>query len=144
MILVYALLSAIFAALVAIFAKLGLKNVDSSLATAIRSLFMFLFLVGFVLITGKFNSEHIKNIDSKDWVLIALSGIAGALSWLFYFYAIKLGTKDDLSKVIAIDKLSLVFVAIIAFIVIGERLKWNGILGIVLVIIGSILISLKI
>lgn len=144
MILVYALLSAIFAALVAIFAKLGLKNVDSSLATAIRSLFMFLFLVGFVLITGKFNSEHIKNIDSKDWVLIALSGIAGALSWLFYFYAIKLGTKDDLSKVIAIDKLSLVFVAIIAFIVIGERLKWNGILGIVFVIIGSILISLKI
>jgi len=138
--LFYAFLSAFSAALVAIFGKLGLKTIDSTLATTIRGIIMavFLFLVSLTL--KKFNGFHFSNLSNKDWILISLSAIAGALSWLFYFLALKYGTA---SKVVAIDRLSIVFVIILAAIFLSEGLTWRSILGAVLMAAGAILISLK-
>ena len=88
---VYALISAIFAALVAVFGKIGLKNIDSTLATTVRSIVMALFLVGVSFALGKFS--FLNTFSSKAAIFIVLSGIAGALSWLFYFFAIKPGNR---------------------------------------------------
>ncbi len=139
--LLYALLSAIFASFVAIFAKLGLKNIDSTLATAIRATIMAIFMIGVVLITHKLSTESIKNIDAKDWVLIILSGVAGAISWIFYFLAIK--ESDSTSKVAAIDKLSIVFVFIFALIFLKEKFEIGTLIGIGLMSIGAVIISLQ-
>lgn len=136
----YAFLSAIFAALVAIFGKLGLKNIDSTLATTIRALIMvsFLFLVSLAL--GKFNNFHLTNLNNKDWILITLSGIAGAISWIFYFLALKYGFAG---KVATIDRLSIVFVIILAALFLGEGFGWKVALGSALMASGAILITLK-
>lgn len=138
--LVFALLSAIFASLVAIFAKLGLKNIDSTLATTIRSLIMALFLVVTSLGLNKFANFSLFSFSSKDWILIILSGIAGALSWLFYFFALKNGLA---SQVAVVDRLSLVFVVILAALFLGEVLGWKGWLGVALMVVGAILVVLK-
>ncbi len=136
----YAFLSAIFAALVAIFGKLGLKNIDSTLATTIRAIIMasFLFLVSLGL--GKFNNFSAGNLSGRDWLLITLSGVAGAISWIFYFLALKYGLAG---KVAAIDRLSIVFVIILAAIFLGEGFGWKVALGSALVAAGAILITLK-
>jgi len=136
----YAFLAAISAALVAIFGKLGLKNIDSTLATAIRSVIMALFLVLVSLIFGKWRGFTMQTLSSKDWWLIVLAGVAGALSWLFYFYALKVGVA---SKVAAIDRLSIVFVVLLAGIFLSEGFGWKGILGSIMMAGGAILISLK-
>lgn len=138
--LIYAFLSSITAALVAIFAKLGLKGIDSTLATTIRSIIMavFLLLVSFFL--KKFQGFSLGSLGSKDWILIVLAGIAGALSWLFYFLALKTGLA---TKVVAIDRLSLVFVIIFATIFLGEKLGWKSVLGALLMVAGAIIITLK-
>lgn len=138
--LIYAFLSSITAALVAIFAKLGLKGIDSTLATTIRSIIMavFLLLVSFFL--KKFQGFSLSSLGSKDWILIVLAGIAGALSWLFYFLALKTGLA---TKVVAIDRLSLVFVIIFATIFLGEKLGWKSVLGALLMVAGAIIITLK-
>jgi len=138
--LIYAFLSSITAALVAIFAKLGLKGIDSTLATTIRSIIMavFLLLVSFFL--KKFQGFSLSSLGSKDWVLIVLAGIAGALSWLFYFLALKTGLA---SKVVAIDRLSLVFVIIFAAVFLGEKFGWKAVLGALLMVAGAIIITLK-
>ncbi len=138
--LFYAFLSAFSAALVAIFGKLGLKTIDSTLATTIRGIIMAIFLFLVSLTLKKFNGFHFSNLSNKDWILISLSAIAGALSWLFYFLALKYGTA---SKVVAIDRLSIVFVIILAAIFLSEGLTWRSILGAVLMAAGAILISLK-
>ena len=135
----YALLSAISAAFVAFFSKLGLKNIDPTLATTVRSIIMAVFLILVSFSLKKFTDFSLQTFSSKDWVLIILAGIAGAVSWLFYFMAIKAG---DTTKVVAIDKMSLVFVALLAFLFLGENLKWQGILGIFLMVIGTILVSI--
>ena len=136
----YAFLSAIFAALVAIFGKLGLKNIDSTLATTIRAIIMatFLFLVSLGL--GKFNNFHFTNLNNKDWILITLSGVAGAVSWVFYFLALKYGFAG---KVAAIDRLSIIFVIILAALFLGEGFGWKVALGSALMASGAILITLK-
>jgi bacterial/archaeal transporter family protein len=138
--LIFAFLSAITAALVAIFAKLGLKNIDPTLATTIRSIIMagFLTLVSFFL--KKFQGFSLKSFDSKDWLLIVLAGIAGALSWLFYFLALKTGLA---TKVVVIDRLSLVFVIILAALFLGEHLGWRTAMGAFLMVVGAIIITLK-
>jgi transporter family protein len=138
--LIYAFLSSITAALVAIFAKLGLKGIDSTLATTIRSIIMavFLLLVSFFL--RKFQGFSLSSFGSKDWILIVLAGIAGALSWLFYFLALKTGLT---TKVVAIDRLSLAFVIIFAAIFLGEKLGWKSVLGALLMVAGAIIITLK-
>jgi transporter family protein len=136
----FAFLSSLFAALVAIFAKLGLKGIDSTLATSVRAVIMAIFLLGVAIAMHKIDSDTIANISRRDWILIILSGVAGALSWLFYFYAIKAGIT---TSVVAIDKLSVVFVVILAAIFLGEKVGWVGFLGALLMAIGAYLITIK-
>ena len=135
----YALLSALTAALVAIFAKAGLREVDPTLATTLRSLIMaaFLLLVSWGL--GKFQDFSISGLHIKAWGFLILAGLAGASSWLFYFLALKEGRA---SAVVAIDRLSIVFVILLATVFLSETLTWRTITGGLLVVLGAIMISL--
>ena len=137
--LVFALLSAFTAALVAVFAKIGLEGIDSHTATAIRAVIMALFLIGVILVQGKLDqiSEIIAN--RKAITFIILSGIAGALSWLFYFLALKTG---KVSQVAPIDRLSVVFAIVLAFVFLGEKLTIKTAIGAALVAAGAIVIAL--
>ncbi len=137
--LIYALLSAISAAMVAVFGKMGLQHLDANTATAIRAVIMALFLVGVVVVQGKFNliSEIIEN--RKALFFIALSGIAGALSWLFYFMAIK---NCQVSQVAPIDKLSVVFAVIFAVILFGEKISLIAAGGVALITVGALMVAL--
>src|SRR3989338_6215582 len=137
---IYALLAAVTAALVAIFGKLGLKTVDSTLATTLRSLIMAAFLVLTSFFLGKFRSSNFQAFNNKDLFLLILSGVAGALSWLFYFFALKNGLA---SRVGAIDRTSLVFIVFLSALFLGESLTLKSVLGAALMVIGAILISLK-
>jgi len=137
--LLYSILSALMAALVAIFGKLGLKNIDSTLATTIRSMVMAVFLIVASISLKKFNNFSFESMLLKDWILIGLAGVAGALSWLFYFFALKSG---DATKVVAVDRMSLAFVAIFAFMFLGEGLRWQQLIGVVMMIGGAILVSI--
>lgn len=137
--LFYAFLSAIMAALVAIFAKLGLKNLDSALATTIRAIIMAVFLVLVSIVFRKFNGFSFTDLATREWVLITLAGIAGALSWLFYFLALKTGS---VTGVVAVDRLSIVFVVVLAVIFLGESLTWQSATGALLMAGGAILIAL--
>jgi transporter family protein len=138
--LIFAFLSSITAALVAIFAKMGLKNVDSTLATTIRSIIMAIFLILVSFSLKKFQGFSLKSFSSKDWTLIVLAGIAGALSWLFYFLALKTGLA---TKVVVIDRLSLVFVIIFAVLFLGESINLKIIIGVILMVLGAIMITMK-
>ncbi len=133
----FAILSAIFAALVAIFGKIGISNLDNTLATTVRAFIMFLFLGGVSLYLGVFNK--INQIDSKALTYISLSGIAGALSWLCYFYALK---KGPASGVAALDRLSVVFVLILSVIFLSQSLNLKTIAGAILITIGAILFAI--
>lgn len=137
--LILALLSAVFAALVAIFGKIGLESVDANTATMIRGGIMFGFLVLVIAFTGKI--ENITTIfsNSKALSYIFLSGIAGALSWLFYFLALKIGQADQVAP---IDRLSLVFVVILAFLILGEKISFKIAVGTALMVVGAILVAL--
>lgn len=127
------------AALVAIFGKLGLKNIDSTLATTIRSIVMAVFLIAASLSLKKWEGFSFETMLLKDWILIVLAGVAGALSWLFYFFALKSG---EATKVVALDRMSLVFVAILAFLFLGENLKWQQLIGVALMVGGAIMVSI--
>ncbi|WP_340616800.1 EamA family transporter [Xenorhabdus entomophaga] len=137
--LIYALLSALTAALVAIFGKIGLQNLDANTATAVRAVIMALFLVGVVVVQGKLNliSEILTN--RKALLFILLSGVAGALSWLFYFLAIKHG---NVSQVTPIDKLSVVFAVILAVILFGEKVSLVAAAGVALITLGALMVAL--
>ena len=137
--LIYALLSAIFAAGVAISGKLGLRNVDSTLATTIRSMIMVIFLVIVSLSLKKFRGFTLTSLSNRDWLLIIAAGIFGALSWLFYFLALQYGRA---TPVVAIDRLSIVFVLVFAILFLGESLSWLTIAGALLMVGGAILVSL--
>jgi len=138
--ILYAFFSAIAAALVAIFGKVGLKNIDSTLATTVRSIIMAGFLIIVSVSLKKFNHFSIDTFSGKEWLFIALAGIAGALSWIFYFLALKYGVA---SKVVAIDRLSIIFVIILAGIFLGEGFGWKTALGAVFMAGGAVLITLK-
>lgn len=138
--IIYALAAAVFAALVAIFGKLGLKTLDATLATTIRSVIMAIFLLAVSLTLGKFRQFSLDGLSGKDWSLIALAGVAGALSWLFYFLALKSGPT---TTVVVLDRLSLVFVAILAVLILKEPLSTRGLMGLALVVMGAVLVSLK-
>lgn len=121
----WALLSAVFAALTAIFAKIGIKGVDSDLATLVRTAIVIIVLSAFVWFTGKWSNPF--SLSSKTWLFLTLSGLATGASWVCYFRALQIG---DASKVAPVDKLSLVLVAIFAFTFLGERpslREWTGI-----------------
>lgn len=137
--LMYALLSAATAALVAIFGKVGLQHLDANTATAVRAVVMALFLVGVVVVQGKMNLVSTVFADKKALLFILLSGVAGALSWLFYFMAIKSG---EVSKVAPIDKLSVVFAVILAVIFFGEKVSLIAGIGVALIACGGLMVAL--
>lgn len=121
----WAFLSAIFAALTAIFVKLGVQEVDSDLATLIRTAIILLVLVAFVMLTGKWSNP--LTLTARTWWFLALSALATGASWVCYFRALKLG---EASKVAPIDKLSIVLVVLFAVLFLGERpslREWSGI-----------------
>ncbi|WP_028561885.1 EamA family transporter [Paenibacillus pinihumi] len=138
--LLYALLSAVSAALVAIFGKIGLKDIDANSATAIRAVIMALFLLGVVAVQGKFT--HLGEIiaQRKAMTFIVLSGAAGALSWLFYFMALKYG---KVSQVGPIDKLSVVIAVVLAVLFLGEKVSWINAAGVALIAVGALLVAVK-
>lgn len=137
--LIYGFLAALTASLVAVFGKIGLQSVDANTATAVRSIIMAIFLVAVVAFQG--NLSLIPSIvsDKKAITFIVLSGIAGALSWLFYFLALKVG---KVSQVAPIDKLSVVIATIIAIIFLGEKVSVVSGLGVALIGIGAILVAI--
>jgi transporter family protein len=135
---VWALLSACFAALTAIFAKLGLEGIDSDFATLVRTVVILVVLTGFVLYAGKWSDP--LALRPKTVLFLVLSGLATGASWVCYFRALKIG---DASKVAPIDKLSLVLVALFAVVFLGERPAAREWLGIGLVAAGVIVLALR-
>jgi transporter family protein len=137
--LIFAILSAVSAACVAIFGKMGLQGIDPNTATAIRAIVMAIFLVTVVLIQDRFSNLSSILENRKAVMYIIMGGVAGALSWLFYFIALKLG---KVSQVAPIDRLSVVFAILLAFLFLGEKLSWKIGIGAALMTAGAILIAL--
>lgn len=135
---VYAILSAVFAALVAIFGKIGIAKVDTTLATTIRAVVMAGFFVIASLALGKF--KLFGAFDARALVFVVLAGVAGALSWLFYFIALKAGPA---SGVAALDRTSVVMVFVLALLFLGEKFQIHTAVGALLVVAGAVLMSLK-
>jgi transporter family protein len=138
--LLFAILSAVSAALVSIFGKIGLQNIDANTATAIRSVIMALFLIGVVIFQGNLGKIPEIIAQKKALLFIVLSGIAGATSWLFYFLALKNG---KVSQVGPIDKLSVVIATVLAIFFFGEKLNLVNGIGVFLIAIGVILTALN-
>ena len=132
----WAVLSAIFAALTAIFAKVGVENVNSDFATFIRTFVIIGCLAAFLAATGQFQS--LGTISTKTYVFLVLSGLATGASWVCYFRALKLG---DAARVAPIDKLSVVLVAVFAVAFLGERPSAPNWAGIVLIAMGAVLVA---
>jgi transporter family protein len=133
----WALLSAGFAALTAIFAKIGVENINSDYATLIRTVVILLFAAAIVVATGQFQAP--ASISGRTYLFLVLSGIATGASWLCYFRALQLG---NAAQVAPVDKLSVVLVAIFAVMFLGERLSALAWAGIVLVGTGAVLIAI--
>jgi bacterial/archaeal transporter family protein len=134
--IVCALLSAFFAGLVAIFGKVGMREIDSTVATTARSIIMASALV--ILTCCRSQFSQIMSIPQKSWVFVFLAGMAGAASWLFYFQALKLG---DASKVAPIDRLSVLVTLLLAWLFLGEKVSSGVLGGSILVLVGAILIA---
>ena len=134
----WALLSAVFAALTAIFAKIGLEGVDSDLATLVRTAVIVAVLAGFVCVTGKWTNPFA--LSSRTWLFLLLSGLATGASWVCYFRALKIGAA---SKVAPVDKLSLLLVAVFAFLFLDERPSVREWAGILLIGAGVLVLAFK-
>lgn len=134
----WALWSAVFAALTAIFAKIGLEGIDSDLATLVRTFVIMVVLAVFVYTTGKWSNPF--SLSPKTWFFLILSGLATGASWVCYFRALKVG---DASKVAPIDKLSLVLVAVFAVLFLNERPSVREWAGILMVAAGVLILGLK-
>lgn len=134
----WAVLSAVFAALTAIFAKIGIQGVDSDLATLVRTVIIIVVLSLFVWLSGKWSNP--LTLAPKTWLFLGLSGLATGASWVCYFRALQLG---EASKVAPIDKFSLVLVAIFAFVFLGERPEVREWLGIGLIACGVLILAFK-
>ena len=132
-----ALLSAAFAALTAIFGKIGVKEVNSNLATAVRVSVILVFAWGIALGTGA--GSQLRQIATRSWLFLALSGIATGLSWLFYFRALQLG---DASKVAPLDKLSVPLTIVLSVLILHETLTWQTIVGGLLIVGGTFVLLL--
>jgi transporter family protein len=135
---VWALLSAVFAALTAIFAKVGVEDINSDLATLIRTVVVLISLSAILFASGQFN--QFGPISTRSWLFLLLSGLGTGASWLCYFRALKLGPA---TLVAPIDKLSVVLVALFGVVFLGERPSLNGWLGIILIAAGAVLIAVK-
>jgi len=131
----YALLSAFFASLTAIFAKVGVKNIDSDLATAIRTTVIFILVWGIALFKG--TVPAIQNLQKQTWLFLLLSGCATGLSWLFYFKALQIG---KVSQVAPVDKLSVALTITLSVLFLGEVLAWKIAAGALLIIAGTLVL----
>ena len=135
--IIYALLAAFFAAVVAILAKIGIEGVNSNLAVAIRTVVVLAMAWIIVFVTGK--HSEIAAITQKSWTFLVLSGLATGLSWLFFYKALQIG---DVSKVVPIDKLSIVITMLLAFVILGEPASIKTIVGAILITIGTLVLIL--
>ena len=134
---VFAILSSIFAALTSILAKIGIEGVNSNLATAVRTIVVVLMAWFMVFITG--NQNGIVDISKKSWIFLILSGLATGASWLCYYKALQLG---EASKVVPIDKLSMVITIVLAFIFLGEQITLKTLIGCCLIVTGTFIMIL--
>ena len=134
---VFALLSAFFAALTSILAKIGIEGVNSNLATAIRTAVVLVMSWGMVFLTGA--QTGLQSISQKSWLFLILSGLATGASWLCYYRAIQSG---EVSKVVPIDKLSVVFTLVLAFVFLHEQFTVKALIGCVLIGAGTIVMVL--
>ena len=132
---IYALLSAFFAAITAIFIKVGVKGVNPDLGTAIRTVIILILAWGIALFRG--NVSGIKTLSIHNLWFLVLSGVATGLSWIFYFKALQLG---EVSKVAPVDKLSVALAIVFAVIFLGEALTWKTAIGAFLIIVGTLVI----
>ncbi|KXA18699.1 EamA family transporter [Fusobacterium nucleatum] len=134
---IFAILSAIFAALTSILAKVGIEGINSNLATAVRTIVVVLMAWFMVFATG--NQNGIVDVSKKSWIFLILSGLATGASWLCYYKALQLG---EVSKVVPIDKLSIVITIILAFIFLGEQITLKTLIGCCLIIVGTFVMIL--
>lgn len=134
----WALLAAAFAALTAIFGKVGVENINSDFATLIRTAVILAVTAGIVATTGAW--QPLASVAGKSWIFLTLSGFATGASWLCYYRALKLGPA---AQVAPIDKLSIVLVAIFATLFLGEKLTGKNWLGVVLIAVGALLVATK-
>ena len=134
---IFAILSAIFAALTSILAKVGIEGVNSNLATAIRTIVVVLMAWFMIFITG--NQNGIIDISKKSWIFLILSGLATGASWLCYYKALQLG---EASKVVPIDKLSIAITIVLAFIFLGEQITLKTLIGCCLIVAGTFVMIL--
>ena len=134
---IFAILSAVFAALTLILAKVGINNVNSNLATAIRTMVVVLMSWGMVFITN--TQSGITEIDRKSWLFLILSGLATGASWLFYYKALQSG---DVTKVVPIDKLSVIFTLVFAFVFLHEKFDIKSLVGCILIGAGTLVMAL--
>ncbi len=135
---VYAVLSAVFASLTAILSKIGMAGINSNLATAIRTVVVLIMAWGMVFITGQ--QHPIGGLTKQNWTFLILSGIATGLSWLFYFQALQMG---DASVVVPIDKFSVVLTMVLAFLLLGEKLDAQKLIGGGLITAGTLVLVVK-
>ncbi|WP_258442978.1 EamA family transporter [Helicobacter sp. 16-1353] len=134
--IIYALLAAFFAALTSIFAKVGITGVNADLATAIRTAVVLVLAWVFVFVAG--SQSEIAEISKKSWIFLILSGVATGFSWLFFYRALQLG---EASKVVPIDKFSVVITMILAFIFLQEAVSLKVIIGGVLITAGTLILA---
>ncbi len=135
--LIFALLSAIFAALTSILAKIGIDGVNSNLATAIRTVVVVVMAWGMVFLTNA--QQGLSGISSKSWIFLILSGLATGASWLCYYRALQLG---DASRVVPVDKLSVVITLVLAFIFLHEKFTAKSLIGCILIGAGTMIMVL--
>lgn len=134
---VFALLSAVFAALTSILAKIGIEGVNSNLATAIRTAVVLVMAWGIVFLTGEVGG--VSNISGRSWLFLALSGVATGLSWLCYYHALGLG---EASKVVPVDKFSVVISLVLAFVILHEPVDAKTVVGGLLITAGTFVMIL--
>ncbi|QQV03886.1 MULTISPECIES: EamA family transporter [Chryseobacterium] len=135
---IYAILSALFASLTTIFAKLGVANINSNLATGIRTVIILIMV--WCIIWGKGETKEIGNLSKQNIIFLVVSGIATGLSWLFYFKALQLG---NVSQVATVDKLSVALTIILAVLFLGETLTLKTVIGASLIIAGTLVMIMK-
>jgi transporter family protein len=134
---IYALLSAFFAALTAVFAKVGIRGVDSDLATAIRT--VVILIIAWMITFVKGSAASITTLSKQNFLFLGLSGIATGLSWIFYFKALQIG---KVSQVAPVDKLSVALAILLSVLFLGEALTWKNAIGAVLIIAGTLILIL--
>ena len=135
--LIFAILSAVFAAITSILSKIGIDGVNSNLATAIRTVVVVIMAWGMVFLTNAHGG--LSDISKKSWIFLILSGLATGISWLFYYKALQMG---EASKVVPIDKMSVVITLILAFVFLHEEFTAKSLIGCILIALGTLIMAL--